>query len=175
MERTILLTIEYDGTDFFGWQRQPNVPTVQGEVEKALSIICGKPIKINGTSRTDGGVHAFGQRASFSGEFGIPTERIKFAVNNILPGAIRIGAVEEKEAGFHARFNAVGKKYCYKIMNTEEKSPFGRNLYYYVKKPLNLDLMRLAAAEIVGTHDFKCFEASGGEERETTVRTVHSL
>ena len=82
MERNFLLKIEYDGSGFSGWQRQPEARTVQGELEAALSQVMGKPVQIHGTSRTDAGVHALGQQASFSGEFGIPTERIAQAVNN---------------------------------------------------------------------------------------------
>ena len=86
MERNILLTIEYDGSGFSGWQRQPGRRTVQGELERVLSRLCACDILINGTSRTDAGVHALGQRASFKGEFGIPTERIMRAANNLLAG-----------------------------------------------------------------------------------------
>ena len=88
MERNILLTIEYDGTNFCGWQRQPGLRTVQGQLEQALTKVCGKEITLNGTSRTDAGVHALGQRASFRGEFGIPTDRIMLAVNNLLCGGM---------------------------------------------------------------------------------------
>ena len=87
----IFMTIEYDGSDFCGWQRQPNVRTVQGHLEEVLSHVCGKEIKLNGTSRTDAGVHALGQCASFRGEFGIPTDRIMLAANNILAGGRRRG------------------------------------------------------------------------------------
>ncbi|MFQ7739585.1 MAG: tRNA pseudouridine(38-40) synthase TruA, partial [Emergencia timonensis] len=90
MERNILLTIEYDGTNFCGWQRQPGLRTVQGQLEQALTKVCGKEITLNGTSRTDAGVHALGQRASFRGEFGIPTDRIMLAVNNLLCGGMNV-------------------------------------------------------------------------------------
>ena len=184
MERNLLLTIEYDGTDFFGWQRQPGRRTVQGSLETALSAICGKEIKIAGTSRTDAGVHAYGQRASLKGDFGIPTERLALAVNNRLAGwmrgraatgPIRVTAVKEMPLDFHARFNAKGKTYIYKIRNSQSMDVFKRNYLYLITKSLDIDAMRAAAGQIVGRHDFKCFQSSGGTERETTVRTVYQL
>ena len=171
MERNFLLTIEYDGTGFFGWQRQPGVPTIQGTLEDALSAVLGKKIQVNGTSRTDAGVHAYGQRASFSGEFGIPTDKLALAVNNRIAGAmkgkmatgpIRIKEVREMPADFHARFNAKGKTYLYKIHNSKEPDLFLRNYCYAIREPLDEEAMRLAASRIEGTHDFQCFQASGG-------------
>lgn len=184
MERNILLTIEYDGSGFSGWQKQPNVRTVQGEIENALSRICGKKIQINGTSRTDAGVHALGQRASFKGEFGIPAENIRPALNNILAGGGRYGCVlgdiriiEAKEvaADFHARFDAKGKKYRYVIENKKDGDIFRRKYCYNVDSPLDEGAMSEAAGIIRGTHDFASFQSSGGQERQTTVRTVHTL
>lgn len=175
MERNILLKIAYDGTDFCGWQRQPNVPTVQGEIERVLSILCSKDIVVNGTSRTDAGVHAFGQQASFSGEFSIPTGNIMRAANNLLNPAVQIVEVSEKPMDFHARFDSKGKTYVYKIHNGRTKNPFLRNSCYFVDRKLDVDAMKKAAEFIVGTHDFKCFEAAGGQPRETTVRTVSEL
>lgn len=182
--RNILITIEYDGTGFCGWQKQQDKRSVQSEIEKALSIVCACPIKINGTSRTDAGVHAIGQRASFSGDFKIPTDRIIIAVNNILSGGmnsvrnvgdVHITKIEDVPPKFHARFDAKGKKYIYKIVNTETIDVFNRNFVYYVRTPLNVELMKQGAQYILGTHDFKCFQASGGEEKKTTVRTVFNL
>lgn len=184
MERNILLTIEYDGTEFSGWQRQPNAPTIQGDLEKALSAVCGCPIQINGTSRTDAGVHAYGQRASFLGDFGIPTDKLPGAVNNRLSaamrdrtmcGPIRIVKAEEKPLDFHARFDAKGKKYSYRIRNTQTADLFQRNYCYHIKEPLDIAAMAAAAAFIKGTHDFACFQAAGGQEKETTVRTIYDL
>lgn len=187
--KNVLLTIEYDGTNFCGWQKQPGQRSVQGELERVLSTICTREIKLNGTSRTDAGVHAYGQRASFEGDFGIPTDRIKIAANNLLSGAaidkgrssigtvgdVRITEVQEVPMGFHARFDATGKKYIYKIRNTKEPDIFSRNSCYQVAKPLNVDDMRKAAALMVGTHDFKCFQAAGGKELQTTVRTIFDI
>lgn len=184
MEKNILLTIQYDGTAFSGWQRQPGVRTVQGELEAALSKLCRQKISLNGTSRTDAGVHALGQRASFRGDFGIPADRIQRAANNLLAGGmnargkcadVRISEVRQMPLGFHARFDARGKKYRYVILNREEDDIFRRNYCYQVKAPLNAEAMREAAAFIVGTHDFACFQSAGGTPRETTVRTVYSL
>ena len=184
MERNFLLTIEYDGTGFSGWQRQPDKPTVQGAVEKALSTVLGREIKINGTSRTDAGVHAYGQRASFKGDFGIPTEKLAMVVNNRLAGGLRgktgVGPVRIVEAvempmDFHARFDSKGKTYIYRIRNAKEMDIFQRNYCYQVPEELDVEAMRKAASYIEGTHDFACFQAAGGEERETTVRTVFQL
>jgi tRNA pseudouridine38-40 synthase len=187
MERNFLLTIEYDGSGFSGWQRQPDVRTAQGELEAVLSHVMGKSIQVNGTSRTDAGVHALGQQASFHGEFGIPTDRIRTAVNNLLAGKgggygklgrvgdMRIVKVEEKPAEFHARFDSLGKRYRYIIGNGPDVDIFRRNYAYQITDPLDEAAMQEAALHIMGTHDFACFQASGGNERETTVRTIYSL
>lgn len=179
-----MLTIEYDGSNFSGWQRQPSARTVQGELEKVLSKVCGGKVELNGTSRTDAGVHALGQRASFKGEYGIPTDRIMAAANDCLFGGRRLGgvlgdvritAVEEKPLDFHARFDSKGKKYRYVIQNEGSADMFRRNYCYYIGKPLDMASMKEAAGQIVGTHDFACFQSSGGQARETTVRTIYDL
>lgn len=183
--KNVLLTIAYDGTDFCGWQKQPGQRSVQGEVERALSIICARPIRLNGTSRTDAGVHAYGQRANFIEEFGIPVEKLPMVANGIFASAasdrsrkasgdVAILAAEEVPADFHARFNASGKKYIYRISNSQKPDPFRRNYCYQIGRDLDLDTMKQAAAHLVGTKDFKCFQAAGGKELETTVRTVYS-
>ncbi|MBR3756266.1 MAG: tRNA pseudouridine(38-40) synthase TruA [Firmicutes bacterium] len=184
MERNILLTIQYDGTCFSGWQRQPNARTVQGEIEAVLSKLCAMPMQIHGTSRTDAGVHALGQRASFKGEFGIPTDRIQRAANNMLAATIgtprqcadvRIIKVEEMPENFHARFDCKGKTYRYVIKHGCEADVFQRNYTYQLKEKLDTEAMKAGAAYIVGTHDFACFQAAGGTPRETTVRTIFDL
>jgi len=184
MKKNILLTIEYDGTAFKGWQRQPEVRTVQGELERVLSYACKEEITINGTSRTDAGVHALGQRATFTMTSGLPVEKLPKVVNNLLCGGmhslhpvgdVRITAAEEVAEDFHARFDSKGKKYRYIIRNAAEADIFRRNYCYQVALPLDIEAMNEAARYIVGTHDFKCFQAAGGEEKETTVRTIYSL
>ncbi|MDD5921724.1 MAG: tRNA pseudouridine(38-40) synthase TruA [Eubacteriales bacterium] len=183
-KRTILLKIEYDGTGFSGWQIQKTARTVQGVLQDALTKVLGQPVSLDGVSRTDAGVHAMGQCATFSGEFGIPTERIPYAVNHILAGRglspgenmdVRIASAKEVPEEFHARFNSRGKRYRYLIYNGASMPVFLRNYRYLVEKPLDISRMQEAAEKIEGTHDFACFQASGSFPRATTVRTVHSL
>lgn len=181
--RNILLKIEYDGTDFSGWQRQPQpeVRTVQDELEETLSRLCGQTVQIDGTGRTDAGVHALGQCATFSGDFGIPTDRLMKAANDILAdsrlkgGPVRIVSAEEVPEGFHARFSAVGKTYVYRIYNAETMPVFLRNYRYNVKKELDTDAMKRAAEAFVGEHDFAAFMAAGSTPQETTVRTIYGI
>ena len=181
--RNLLLTIAYDGTNFCGWQRQSNFRTVQGEVENALSIVVGKPVEISGTSRTDSGVHAKAQCATLIlDDEGIPTEHIARAVNDILAfdklegvSDVRIIGVKEMPEGFHARHDAKGKRYIYKINNSPEKSPFRRTQFYQVSHPLDVDAMKEATKYIVGEHDFKSFETAGSTVHESTVRNVYKL
>lgn len=184
MKKTVLLTIQYDGSKFHGWQRQPGKPTAQGELEKVLSEICDQEIKIDGTSRTDAGVHALGQRATFSGDFSIPIANIKKAANDMLSrgstykgksGAMRIVSAEEAPRDFHARFNSVGKRYRYLIDCAKEIDLFNRDYVYALPGDLDIEAMKEGAKHIEGTHDFTCFQAAGGNPQETTVRTVYSV
>lgn len=184
MERNLLLTIEYDGTGFSGWQRQPGKRTIQGELERILSSVCGMDVKIEGTSRTDAGVHAYGQRATLRGRFGIPTDKLALVANRRLAGGkngmraagpIRITCVQEMPQDFHARFQAKGKTYLYRISCSSQPDIFRRNYCYEIMRPLDIQAMKAAAQYIEGTHDFRCFQASGGNERLTTVRTIYKL
>ena len=185
MTRNILLTIAYDGSGFHGWQRQPGERTVQGELEKVLSHTLGQNITIEGTSRTDAGVHALGQRASFKSNINIPIDKLPMIINNSLsqgkifneriPGEIKIISAEEMSPDFHARYNAVGKKYEYRIIASPEKDIFKRKYYYQIMEFPDIESMRKASSYIVGTHDFKSFETAGGTERETTVRTIDKI
>ena len=184
MVKNILLTMEYDGSAFHGWQEQEGLRTVQGEIQEALLQVTGQSIRVAGTSRTDAGVHARGQCCSFKADLGIPTERLPRALNNILSGgrygagsrigAIRVLAAREMAEDFHARFNCVGKTYKY-LLSCAEPSVFTRDRCYYVDGPLNVEAMKKAASYIVGTHDFACFQSAGGTPRESTVRTVTGL
>lgn len=183
MNKNILLKIQYDGTNFHGWQRQPGQRTVQGEIEHVLTYLAGRKISINGTSRTDRGVHALGQCASFEWDFPLPTEKLPFILNKRFgaggigrsgaPGDIRILEAREMPPDFHARFSCRGKTYRYII--ERDGDIFRRNMVYQLSEKLDLDLMREGAQHIIGTHDFKSFEASGGNPRETTIRTISDL
>jgi len=170
----ILLKIAYDGSGFHGWQKQPGVRTVQGELEEKLDAVLRAPVSLEGTSRTDAGVHALGQCATLRGDFGIPTDRIPVAANNLLTDVCVLGA-EEKPEGFHARFDAVGKTYCYRFAVSPPNEVFLRNYACLLANSPDLDNMSAAAARIEGTRDFACFQAAGGTERESTVRTIFSV
>jgi len=167
----ILLKITYDGSKFHGWQRQPGQRTVQGELEEVLEKVCGIPVALEGSSRTDAGVHALGQCATFRGEFGIPVSKIPLAANNLLKDA-EILFAEEKPDGFHARFSATGKTYLYRFAINPEVKVFLHDYVYLLAKRPNVDNMLEAAKNMEGTHDFACFQAAGGNVRETTVRTI---
>jgi tRNA pseudouridine38-40 synthase len=182
-EKNILLVIEYDGTDFHGWQKQPGERTVQGEIEHVLSFLAGESIDIHGTSRTDSGVHALGQCASFRWSNPLPTERLPGILNKRFgaggtgrsgaPGDIRIVSAAEMPDDFHARFSCKGKTYKY-VIDTSG-GIFDRHHVCQLSEPLDTEAMRTAASYLTGTHDFKSFETAGGTPRETTVRTITDI
>ena len=185
MERNVLIRIEYDGTNFQGWQKQPEGRTVQGEIEYVLKFIAGEEVLIHGTSRTDAGVHALGQCASFLWSSNMPVEKLPEVMNRRFgvggsgrsgaEGDIKILSAEVMPEGFHARYDCKGKTYRYVI--DKGNDIFNRNYAYQFPEASELDLrrMREAAEHIIGTHDFKCFETAGGTPRETTVRTISEL
>ena len=181
MKKNLLITVEYDGTGFSGWQRQPGMRTVQGELERVLSILCRQEIQIDGTGRTDAGVHALGQCATFSGDFGIPEDRLMTAANDILAesrlkgGDVRITSVRCVPEDFHARFSAKGKRYIYKIFNGDDMPVFLRNYRYCIRKPLDVDAMASALEAFRGTHDFAGFMAAGSNLKGSTVRTIFDV
>ncbi|MCL2811451.1 MAG: tRNA pseudouridine(38-40) synthase TruA [Clostridia bacterium] len=176
--RRIRLQVEYDGTRYAGWQRQAGLPTVQQELEDALGKLMGvKRVIIHGASRTDAGVHAVGQVAHFDCTVGIPAEKVAFALNTMLPEDIRICASVLADPDFHARFQAKGKIYRYGIWNHRHASALFRMQHTHIPTPLNLPLMRQEMQAMLGTHDFRAFEASGGlmTGKERTERTVHNV
>ncbi len=169
--KRILLTVEYDGTAYSGWQRQINGLAVQQVLEEALASACGHPVVVTGSSRTDAGVHALMQMVHFDTDSTIPPEKYPFVLNNILPPDIRVQAGREVPAGFHARFLSSGKTYTYRILNRRHAGALQRNLCWHVPVPLDIHSMKKAVSDLVGTHDFRAFEASGGTAK-STVRTL---
>ena len=169
--RTLKLTLSYDGTRFVGWQRQNEGESVQGLLEGALTRVEGAPVSVQGAGRTDAGVHALGQVASVRVTCPHDTTTLTRALNAHLPVDIRILAVEESDASFHARFSARAKTYRYQIRNAPIASPFERAYVWHLQEPLAIDAMNRAAALLVGTHDFGAFR-SVGSDAAGTVRTV---
>lgn len=167
----ILLTIEYDGTAYAGWQRQKNGLAVQQAVEEALERACGERIVITGASRTDAGVHALGQRAHFDTSSRIPPEKYPFVLNTLLPPDIRVHEGRAVPAGFHARFMTSGKLYTYRIWNDRHASALHRATHAHVPLPLDIAPMRRASQALLGRHDFAAFQAAGGTAK-TTWRTI---
>lgn len=174
MMKRIKLTVAYDGTDYCGWQVQPNGMTVEEILNRELSALTGEEVKVIGASRTDAGVHAEGNVAVFDTETGIPAERIAYALNCRLPEDIVAVKSEEVPGDWHPRYQCSVKTYEYRILNREMPDPVCRRSTVHVSYPLNLGDMRRAAGYLKGEHDFKSF-CSPHTEVKDTVRTVHSL
>ena len=171
--KRILLTVEYDGTNYAGWQRQINGLAVQQVLEETLQKATKERIVVTGASRTDAGVHALGQAVHFDTESRIPPEKYPFVLNTMLPRDIRVHTGREVPEGFHARFMTCGKRYTYRIVNSRHASAIRRNTHVHVPLPLDLAPMQEAARQLLGTHDYAAFQAAGGTAK-TTVRTIHS-
>lgn len=154
------LVLSYDGTDFKGWQVQPGLITIQGELQQAIERITGEQILPQGSGRTDAGVHALGQVASFQLTAPIPPSNFLRALNRTLPSAIRILSAETMPDDFHARHSACGKKYEYRIFRGEICPPFLSRYVYSLNWPLNFAAMQDAATKVVGEHDFTSFAAT---------------
>lgn len=159
--RTFKLTVSYDGSDFSGFQRQANARSVQAELEAALADIEGKLVTVAGAGRTDAGVHALGQVASFKLSSTISERDLLRALNAKLPGDVRVLSAEVAAPGFNARFSARSKMYRYRISNTRIMSPFQRRFAWHISRKLDLAAMVEAARELLGEHDFSCFQAKG--------------
>ena len=165
-----LITFSYDGSKFKGYQKQPRLKTVQGEIEKALKELSNKDISISGSGRTDAGVHALNQRAHFDLDMNITCDKLQKALNSLLSDYIYIKKVEEVTDDFHARFNVSAKEYIYKI-NMGEYSPIEKDYIYQYNKKLDLVEMERALKYLEGTHDFKSF-SKADEEKEDFTRTI---
>jgi tRNA pseudouridine38-40 synthase len=166
--------VEYDGTDFSGWQRQVTERTVQGTLEDALKAMTGQSLFVRGAGRTDAGVHADGQVATFEIGVNIPPHGLLRGLNSALPPDVALVDVAEAPADFDARFSARGKVYRYTVWNHFIRSPLRARRAWHVREPLDVEAIRVAAAGLVGDHDFRAFRASDCDRR-TTRRIVRGI
>ena len=166
-----LVELSYDGSNFNGFQRLNDERSVQAELEHALSIINKADVEVKGAGRTDKGVHALGQRAHFELDVDVPIDRLKTALNDILPGDIRIISIEKVTQDFHARFNVTKKVYEYKI-NTGEYDVFKNNYYYQYKYDFNIDILKEVASLFIGVHNFKNFVSGERDNYEAIIYNI---
>lgn len=172
--RRILLRVAYDGTNYHGWQVQPNAKTIEGELNRVLTQLTGEKIQVTGASRTDAGVHALGNVAVFDTASKIPAEKFSYALNQRLPEDIAIQSSLQVADDFHPRHCDCCKTYEYDILNRTFPLPAYRNTAYFLYGDLDLDAMRRACQAFPGEHDFASFCAAGAQV-QTTVRTIYSL
>lgn len=170
-KRNIKILIEYDGTNYHGWQKQKNGISIQEILETTLTDVLGHEVKLNGAGRTDAGVHAFGQTANFVTACKIPVEKLPYALNSLLPQDIVVNAACEVPQDFHAQYSAKGKAYKYIINNGEFPSAINASREYFCPYGLDIELMKQVLDLIIGTHDFKGFMASGSTVKNT-FRTI---
>ncbi len=172
--KRVRLVVAYDGTNYHGWQLQNNGITIESELNRCLSELLQEDIRVTGASRTDSGVHAYGNVAVFDTTSRMPAEKISYALNQRLPEDIRIQKSEEVASDWHPRHQNSRKTYEYRILRGEFPLPTKRLYSYFTYRPLDVERMRRAAAYLVGEHDFKSF-CQVGAQVETTVRTIYSL
>ena len=170
--RNIKLTIEYDGKEFNGWQKQPNKLNIQGEIEKAIKQITGEEVDLTASGRTDAGVHALGQVANFKTNSELPIEKFPIALNANLKKSIVIKSAEEIEERFHSRLTCKRKTYRYVINNSKYGTAIYRNLETHIPMKLDIQKMQQAVKYFEGEHDFKAFKASGTSSK-SSVRTIY--
>lgn len=172
--KRVLMVVAYDGTSYHGWQTQPNAITVEQIINESLTKLLGENIEVIGASRTDAGVHAYGNVAVFDTDTNIPAEKISYALNRLLPDDIVIQESYEVEPDFHPRKCESIKTYVYRILNTSFDNPIKSRNAVHIYKKLDIDLMREAASYFVGRHDFKNF-CSVHTQARSTVRIIYSL
>jgi tRNA pseudouridine38-40 synthase len=168
------LTIQYDGTEFHGWQMQGELRTVQGELTRALCLIEGSQVVVNGSGRTDAGVHAEGQVASVNLQKAITPEKLRAAINGNVGKDVRVMHAEVVADDFHARYSALGKTYLYRVVNGSVMSPFWLRYAHHEGRALDLELMSQTAKLFVGLHDWTAF-SSAQSDTETRMRTITDL
>lgn len=172
--RNVRIRIAYDGSRFFGWQRQEGFPSVQRELEEALLAVTGASLVVHGAGRTDTGVHARGQVAHFHVDTRLDDDRLRHAINAHTDEGVVVERAETCRDDFHARFDARSKCYAYVVATSRFRPPIGRAHVHWVAWPLDLQRMRAAAALLVGRHDFRAF-GNTGSPRSSTVRTLQHL
>ena len=168
----VKLVLEYDGTRYVGWQVQPNGASIQAEVERALEELHKAPRRVTAAGRTDAGVHALGQVASFFEREPLPLKAYLQGMNALLPSDVAVRAASLEPDGFDARRSASGKRYRYRIENGPSRAPLSRNIAWQCFRPLDAEAMRAAAVHLVGRHDFACFQAADCACAHA-VRTIH--
>jgi tRNA pseudouridine38-40 synthase len=168
------LTIQYDGTDFHGWQMQGELRTVQGELTRALTLIDSRDVIVHGSGRTDAGVHAKGQVASVQVEREITPEKLRAAINGNVAKDLRIMEAEIASDDFHARYSALEKTYLYRVINGPAMSPFWLRYAHHEARPLDLESMNACAALFPGTHEWTAFSAAQSDS-ESRIRTITQL
>jgi tRNA pseudouridine38-40 synthase len=172
--RTLLLTLAYDGTEYFGWQLQTHVRTVQRVVEFAVEQVTGVATRVTGSSRTDTGVHALRQAVSFSTETKLDNETLRRAMNATLPEDVVVKEIRDVPAGFNATRDAVRKRYRYVILDGRIRDPFSLRYAWHVPVELDVAAMGQGRGALLGEHDFSAYESTGSE-RESSVRTIYDL
>ena len=168
MLKNFKIIIEYDGTNYHGWQRQKHDRTIQQEIEQALSTMTAGRVTLNGSGRTDTGVHALGQVANFLCETDLPESTFQKGLNSLLPDDIVIRDCRLVDEIFHARYDVKSKVYHYRILNRKLPSAFERQYAWFIRRKLDTAAMRSAIADIIGSHDFKSFEGTGSPRSHTT-------
>lgn len=174
MLKNFKITIEYDGTDYHGWQRQSRDRTIQGEIEKALATMLKAPVTLTGSGRTDAGVHALCQVANFQCETGLSAEVFQKGLSSLLPDDIVITSCSDAADAFHARYDVKSKIYHYHIVNRPLAPAVGRQYIWHIRKKLDQKAMHKAIAYLIGTHDFKAFEGTGSPRSHTTRDVMHA-
>jgi len=167
-ERNFKIVVEYDGTHYCGWQRQPDQPSIQGALENVLQRITQDSITLHGSGRTDAGVHALGQTAHFRSRTRLAPKTLQKGMNGLLAGDIAVQSCTPVALDFHARFDSRWKHYRYRICNLPVRKAIGRQYAWHIYRPLDVSAMAAAARQFVGRHDFKSFESSGSPRSHTT-------
>jgi tRNA pseudouridine38-40 synthase len=176
MSRRLKLIVAYDGTPFAGWQSQSHRNTIQDHLERAFERVLGKPVRVHGAGRTDAGVHALAQCAHAD----LPSDRLSGAcwieaLNALLSPTIRVLRCQYVSNDFHARLSAKGKIYCYRIWLAPVLPPFEYRRVWHIVRPIDLKILKRAAKQFVGTHNFAGFAANRGKHEQSTVRTIYSV